>query len=324
LRFVCVDPAIGRWSTVADDLDAIRRRLDALAAGDRPGQVARVAMWLVAHLPEVAWNTVGDVAAQAQASPATVVRTLQRAGYAGFSEMQDAVRACLPPSELVWKLARGGEGGVTRTDDPSASTLSRIVDQEKTNLDQLEGTVGRDLPLLVDLLANADRIFVTASLTTVPLATHLAVHLDLLLGNVQFVEASTARAFTTFAQLEPGDAVVGLSFPRYAQATLDALTLAAQVARAVVITDRRGPGVAGAALTLKLPTLSEVHFSSSVALVTLTMALARMLHERVPERVEARLERVDRLWAELGLLHRPHRPRRARRPSTAGASGGRP
>ena len=283
---------------MADNLDAIRRRFDAVGDPAIPAQVGRVTVWVAAHLPEVAWNTVGEVAQAAQVSPATVVRALQRVGYSGYSDLQAHVRSSLPPSELVWKLARGAPAS-------GSSTLSRIVDQEKINLDQLETAVGRELPELARLLAAADHVIVTASLTSVPLGQHLATHLNLLLGTVEFAEAGTASTYVALTRLRPGDVVVGLSFPRYAQATLGTLGIASRTARAVVLTDRRGPTLPGAALTLKLPTLSEVHFSSSVALVTVTMALARLLHEAAPERVEENLSRIDRMWGELGLLHRP-------------------
>lgn len=290
---------------MAVELDAIRTDFDALAERSRPAQVARVAVWLASHLPEVAWNTVGDVAQSAGASPATVVRALQRAGYSGFSELQARVRACLPPSELVWKLARGD--GATAGN----STIGRIVEQEKANLDQLEAAVGREASELAGLLAEADRTWVTAALTSVPVGQHLALHLDLLLGNVAFMEAASVRSLTAIAALGPNDLVIGLSFPRYAQATLDDLAEAAKSVRTVVVTDRKGPALAGVTLTLKLPTVSEVHFSSSVALVTLTMALARLLHEREATRVEQNLARIDRSWADRGILRRPTRVRRA-------------
>lgn len=290
---------------MTNDLDAIRAQFDGMGAGARPSQAARVAAWVAAHLPEVAWNTVGDVAQAAHVSPATVVRALQRAGYRGYSDLQDRVRGSLPPSELVWKLARGSA-------TPSgSSSLTAIVEQEKANLDHLEAAVGKDLPRLVDFLVEAQRVLVTASLTTVALGQHLAVHLDILLANVEFVEAGSSRAVSALAHLHPHDLVIGLSFPRYARATLDELAMAARHARAVVLTDRRGPGVPSASLVVKLPSMSEVHFSSSVTLVALTMALARLLHERAPARIEANLARTDQLWADLGLWHRSSRARHA-------------
>lgn len=300
---------------MADNLDAIRRRFDALAQGEVPGQIGRITAWVAAHLPEVAWNTVGEVAQAAEVSPATVVRALQRAGFAGYSDLQDHVRLGLPPSELVWKLARGASTS-------GRSTLASIVEQEKANLDQLEGAVGRELPLLAGVLAEAPRVLVTASLTSVPLGQHLATHLDLLLGTVSFAEAGTARAYAALVGLRPDDLVIGLSFPRYAQLTLEHLDIASRTARTVIVTDRRGPNLAGAFLTLKLPALSGVHFSSSVAIVTVTGALARLLHEQAPGRVEDNLSRIDGLWGDLGILHRQPGGRGRRGP--AGRADGAP
>lgn len=286
------------------DVQDLRERCQVLAESTASPQMALVAAWLCEHLPEVAWNTVDDVAAQSCASPATVVRALQRLGFSGYSDLQARLRARLPRSELVWKLTR------SESTDPGTNRLAGIVDQEKNNLDQLESTVGPDLAYLVPLLATSGRIFVTAALTTVPLAEHLATHLNLLLDNVRFMEAGTADGFSLLATLREGDLVIGLSFPRYAQATLDTLHVAAETHPTVVLTDRHGPEVPHAQLTLRLPSGSRVHFSSSVALVTLTMALAHLLHQEAPERVEANLGRVDQTMARLGLLHHDRSPSR--------------
>lgn len=299
------------------NLDAIRQRFDTLVRGEVPGQVGRVTAWVAAHLPEVAWSTVGDVAQAAQASPATVVRALQRAGYAGYSDLQDHVRSGLPPSELVWKLARGAAAS-------GRSTLGSIVEQEKANLDQLEGAVGRELPALAGMLAEAPRVLVTASLTSVPLGQHLATHLALLLGTVDFAEAGTARAYAALGDLRPDDLVIGLSFPRYAQLTLAHLAIASRTSPTVILTDRRGPSLPQARLTLRLPAQSGVHFSSSVAVVAATMALARLLHEEVPGRIEDSLSRIDAMWGELGLLHRPPGGRGPRRRRGADSPSARP
>lgn len=290
------------------DLGLLQSRCRDLAGTSSSPQMARVAAWLVDHVAEVAWHTVDDLAHETDASPATVVRTLQRLGFTGYSDLQARVRARLPGSELVWKLTRSEPAA------PGLFGLTQIIDQEKNNLAQLEATVGPALPTLVPLLSGAQRIFVTASLTTVPLAQHLAMHLNLLLDNVRFMEAGTAEGFSLLSTLRSGDLLIGLSFARYAQATLETLALVARTHDVVVLTDWHGPDIPGARMILKLPSGSHVHFSSSVPLVTLTMVLARLLHEEAPSRVEANLSRVDRALSDLGLLQHERSSARARPP----------
>lgn len=290
------------------DLGRLQGSCRDLADASSSPQMARVAAWLVDHVTEVAWHTVDDVARETDASPATVVRTLQRLGFTGYSDLQARVRARLPGSELVWKLTRSEPAA------PGLVGMTQIIDQEQSNLLQLSSAVGPALPVLVPLLTEAHRIFVTAALTTVPLAQHLAMHLNLLLDNVRFMEAGTADGFSLISTLREGDVLIGLSFARYARATLETLSLAAQTQDVVVLTDRRGPDIPGARMVLRLPSGSRVHFSSSVTFVTLTMVLARLLHEAAPTRVEANLARVDHALSDLGLLQHEHNPARARPP----------
>ncbi|MCL6594703.1 MAG: MurR/RpiR family transcriptional regulator [Firmicutes bacterium] len=281
---------------MVEGLDATRRRLaDMGQAGPEP--TARVAAWLAAHLPEVAWRTVAEVARAAEVSPATVVRTAQRAGYRGYPALQAEVRAHLPSSELVWKLRRAPAAA-----QPSGA-LRRVVEQEKNNLDQLALMPDDTLAAFVDMLAAARRVYVVASLASVPLGEYVALHLGLILGNVRFAEPSTVDALAMLAEVEADDLVVGLSFPRYARATLETIAACARKGcRTVVITDRSGPGLPEATMVLKLPARSATPFSSSVSLMAVTAATEVLLHERLVERVEANMARVDRTWSESGVL----------------------
>ncbi len=294
---------------MAETLERIRRRLQGVTDGPTSPQTAQVTEWVGRHLPEVAWTTVEGVAHAVGTSTATVVRVAQRAGYAGYAELQAAVRAQLPPSELVWKLASQTAGR------SHPSLLGQVVRQDQTNLEDLEAAVGADVDRVVDLLVQARQIHVTAALTTVPLAQYVTMHLGLLLGPAEFVEAGTGPAFRMLAGLTAGDVVIGVTFARYARATLEILANAVPHAATILVTDRGGPDVPGVTVALKLPAQSPVHFSSSATLMTLTAALVALLHHRAPERVERNLAQVDAVWSSLRLVTDTQGSARARPPS---------
>ena len=77
--------------------DALQQQL-ATVARDAPPKLASFALWLIDHLPNVAFSSIRGVAAQAGTNPNTVTRLAQRLGFAGFHAFRAEVRQALAPS----------------------------------------------------------------------------------------------------------------------------------------------------------------------------------------------------------------------------------
>lgn len=258
---------------------------------------SKVSDWINDNIFEIAWTGIEDVSRHIGVSTATVVKTVKQCGFEGYSDLQRKIREEIPDGSLVWKAFQ---------EHPQESVLTPIgavIADEKSNLDQLESAVAPVFKDFVSELLQSPRILVVASLMTAPIAEYLGLHLRLLLGNVDFADAGSSQAWLRLRDMGPADCVIGLSYPRYSQATLDFLTKAALVSSHVMlITDLTGPALPKMKLTINLPSKSHYHYSSNVSLMALVHILARGLTQSAPDRVAKNLEAVDTIWSQLSVL----------------------
>ena len=259
--------------------------------------LAKAADWLSRNAPEVAWHGIEDIAKQIEVSPATLLRAIKQCGFDGYSDLQKKIREQLPDSSLVWKLFQ---------ENPTEATLTpigAIVANEKANLDQLESLLTPVIDELLSTLLKAGRILVVASLMTAPIAEYLSLHLRLLLRRVEYVDASSSQAWLHFRELGDEDCVLGLSYPRYSEATRRFLKKTLErTSHVILMTDQAGPMLQGIQLTVRLPSMSHYHYSSNVSLMALTQILARGLSHHDPERIMSNLNEADEIWSQLNVL----------------------
>jgi DNA-binding MurR/RpiR family transcriptional regulator len=267
------------------DLESLRNTLQQQASDLSPSS-KKVLDWILRNTLRIAWTGVENVAQQAGVSTATVVKTLKQCGFEGYSDLQRKIRDQMPDSFLVARTFQGDSG--------ESSMISSVIHDEKANLDQLEGSIAHTLPRLLQLLLDARKVYIAASNMTTPLAEYFALHLELLLGNVSFVDAGNVQSWLVLRNLTEDDCVIGLSFPRYSQFTGSFLLQAAEQTRKIVLmTDYVGPSLSEADLTVHLPAHSHYYQSSHVSLTALLQILARYLAQESPERIASNLEAAD-------------------------------
>lgn len=277
----------------------IREKLQG-ALPKAPPRVQTALVWLEQHIPEVAWNGIEGVSQEAEVSPATMVRAVQSAGFAGYVELQRQVRDLGPSPSLAWRLFREHES------DGPGDIITSVVRQETSNLEQLGQILRPQLPALLTWLLQRRRIVVAASLMTAALADHLALHLRLLLGAVDYVDASSSEAWLRIRDLNAEDGVIGVSYPRYSEATAAFLARAhCRTPHIVFLTDLAGASPKNVTMTVRLPSASESHYSSTVALMSLIQILAHELASREPERIRQNIDQADVIWRELNGLGYP-------------------
>lgn len=271
------------------NLESLRISLQQQASGLSPSG-RKVLDWILRNTLKIAWTGIEDVAQQVGVSTATVVKTLQQCGFEGYSDLQRRIRDQMPDSFLVARAFQGNPG--------ETSLVNSVIQDDKANLDQLEGSIAPVLPRLVGLLLNARNVHIVASNMSTEIAQYFALHMELLLANVTFVDAGSFQSWLVLRKMTEEDCVVGLSFPRYSQFTRSFLLQAVSRTRNVaLITDYAGPGLSEAELTIHLPAHSHYHQISQVSLMALLQILARYLAKESPERVATNLEAVDSIRA---------------------------
>ncbi len=320
-RVFCHVPHTGRQlpRAMSEQWPSLERLLRGKAPGLSPS-LAHTALWLAEHLPEVAWRTVDEIAAAARVSPASVVRCLQQVGFDGYNGFRRTVQQGLPASELVWELTRD-HAPVTA----QASVVGRVIQQEVENLGRLEQLAGQDMQDLArDLAASRTSVFL-GSITSAPFAAHAATELNILLGKVRHFDPATGEAWLFVRDAQPDDVVVGICFPRYAEATLKLLRAVKNKVRGVwLLTDEIGPRDSeDIGRLVRLPVTSHGSFGSKASLVALVEILTELLADLAPDPVLGNVDEADEIWrgAKFLNMHAAKPPHGTGRPAAGGRSG---
>ena len=274
-------------------LEVIRAAAGQLSPSER--RVAEV----VARDPEaVAFGTVAEVAKKAGTSGPTVVRLADRLGYAGFVGLQARVR-----DELAHRL----RPAVQRIrSQPGGPLVERVLEAELDNVRHTLGALddGR-FERAVELLGDADRrLWVLASEQTRALGLQLANELALLRDGVGVLGGSEFGVVTRLAALSKGDVVVVIDLRRHERWLVSAAALAARRgATRIAVTDSElSPLCDGAACALVVSAAAAGPFDSQVGMLALFNALVGGVAARHRRRVARRIEALERIWGESGVL----------------------
>lgn len=167
-------------------------------------------------------------------SESTVVRFANELGFSGYPKLQKALQELIKNKlTTVQRLELSNdyvsEGyalkGVLKADmENIRATL------EKINYNTFEEVVNK--------IFEAKRIYIIGLRSSTALAEFLGFYLNIILQNVKTVGYGISDIFEQMINVEEGDLVIGIGFPRYASRTIDALAFAQdRGADVVAITD---------------------------------------------------------------------------------------
>ena len=186
----------------------IRSRLGELSPNDR-----RIARQLLDHDVEAPFETAESLAAKAGVSKAAVVRFATRVGFAGFSDLHEALRL-----EAIARLRRGRSEPA-----PAGGVLERWVERARADLDATaEGLDRRVFQAAVALLCRGNgKLGIFGYRKSAALAEYAYYLLNPLLANVWPIAAGEPGIADHLIDLEPRDRLVAFTFKRYAKVTAD-------------------------------------------------------------------------------------------------------
>lgn len=199
-----------------DDLrEAIARRHDSLS-----GRLRQIAEFAVDHPNEVALNTVSAIAEAIGVQPSSIVRFANAFGYDGFSEMQRVFRSRLvaqasPGYRARFVSAQSSKRARSAGPDP-ATVLQREVADDAAALEELAHSVEpRQLNRAVELLANAQTIYLIAQGRSFPVAHYLAYALGRLELRAHLIDGVGGLTRIVGQMATADDLLFAVSFREY-------------------------------------------------------------------------------------------------------------
>ena len=255
----------------------------------------KVATFILDHYEQAAFMTAAKLGATVGISESTVVRFAYCLGYEGYPQFQDAL-ADWVKNKLNSVQKIGAKYGKSTQSEILTSVLT--TDMENIN-DTIEHVDPQAFETAVDIILNAEHVYIVGIRSCEPLARFLYFYLNMIRGNVILLAStSTSEIFEQMIRIDEKDAMIGISFPRYSMRTLKAMELANdRNAKVVSITDTiHSPMCLYSSCNLMAKSEMVSIVDSLAAPLSLINALVGALCLKRPDDVRKTLESLEDVW----------------------------
>lgn len=256
-----------------------------------------IATYILGNYEKAAYMTAAKLGAIVGVSESTVVRFAIELGYAGYPEMQKALK------ELVrTKLTSVQRMEVTNTLIGDSDILEKVleadIDKIHRTLDEINRQAFYDA---VDKIIAAKRIYIIGVRSSASLAGFLDYSFRMMFDNVKFIQTTSgSEMFEQIMRIGEGDVMIAISFPRYSKRIINAVEFArSRGADVVGITDSKQSPIAAYSDQLLTVYSDMASFVDSlVAPFSIINALIVALAKKKQEELTVRLHELEDIWDE--------------------------
>ncbi len=257
-----------------------------------------IADYILNNYDKVAFMTAAKLGEMVGVSESTVVRFANAIDYGGYpklqKELQGLVRTKLTTVQRIELSDNYDE----------ESLIKKVI---KSDLDNITKTIEevdkRIFTEALNSIISAEKVYIIGVRSSKVLAQYLGFYLNFLLDNVHEVPSGANDIFDQLINVTENDVVIGISYPRYAKKTLDALIFASKKNATVIgITDKMTSPIANISnytLTAKSNMASFV--DSLVAPMSLINAIIIGLSMRDKEAISEKFRNLENIWDEYDI-----------------------
>jgi DNA-binding MurR/RpiR family transcriptional regulator len=248
----------------------------------------------------VGFASTQEVGQRAKVDAATVVRFSQLLGYKGFADLRNAIRNTVPAYlTAAEKVSRTLE----RNDQPK-DVIDSVYSQDIDNIRAASrANSAADLTAAMTKLDQAREVYVIGSGLSAAVAMTFAHQLNLVGISAKTVTGNFVQGAVEVAHVAATDVVVAISLWRYVRETTALVRAASQTAASTIcLTDSRLAPFAEYADVLLVGYTQSLEVPHSItSLITLCNVLTSGVALMNPTRALARLEMIEKLYAESGV-----------------------
>jgi len=232
-----------------------------------------------------------------------VVRFASELGYDGYPDMQRSlqkmIRSRLTTVQRI-EVTNDRLGG----QDLLSMVLQSDIEKIRVTLEELD----RDsFDRAVDAIVGAKRIYIIGVRSSAALASFLHFYFNLIFDDVRLVSSNTASEFfERLLRVGEGDAVIGMSFPRYSSRTIQAMSFARDRGATTIAFTDSGSSPLASICQYKLLARSEMasFVDSLVAPLSLINALLVEVSRRKNDELEHTFQALEDIWDEYGVYEK--------------------
>lgn len=276
---------------------------------------------LLQDYPHALLESATALAGRCGTSASTVVRFFAKLGYSSYAEAQREARA-----EVTARLQTAAQRAPV-TLGAQRSLEACVDDTLLHDLHNIQAThQGLDLPafkaMAQRLAEDRGRIYVLGLLNSAPVASWLALHLNMCRPGVQELGAGAISAIDQLAWIGPDDVLLAFSVRRYAATSVQlAQRFQAAGAQVLALTDSAAAPLARHAThRLQVHTSNASPFNSYTSAFFLGNALIAAVAQLRRDAIAQALTRRDALWQNFDQQLMAEDLQRRAQDSSAGAA----
>ena len=254
-----------------------------------------IAEYILNNYDKAAFMTAAKLGQKVSVSESTVVRFANVLNYDGYPKLQKALQ------ELIRnKLTTVQRIEMTSELDKSMvlkSVLKADMNNLRLTIDELDNNI---FETVVDRIFEAQTIYVLGLRSSAPLAQFMGYYLSFIFSNVRIVTSGVNDIFEQLVHIKEGDLLIGISFPRYASRTIEAMAFAKNKgAEIVALTDSPiSPLTTYADYTLLARSDMASFVDSLVAPLSLVNALIVALGISKKSDIASEFTELEKMWDE--------------------------
>ena len=259
----------------------------------------RIAEFLRKDYDQAVFMTASKLADRLGTSESTVVRFAVAIGYSGYPQLQqhlrESIRTILTTRQrIATKLEPESFEGSLR------SSFVRDMNNVRTTFEGLDFSVIHEVAKSIQ---SAHRVYILGMRSSKVLADYLDFYLSFLHDNVVSFHHGAGDYYDEMVNMEPGDVVIAISFPRYARLTIDLAKIIRELGITIhAITDSPEAPINEYADKSIYATYSiESFIDSHVAPMALINALITAIAYDNLQGSAAKFQRLEDIWQTQGV-----------------------
>lgn len=257
-----------------------------------------IAEYILNNYDKAAFMTAAKLGEKVGVSESTVVRFANALDYDGYPRLQKALQ------ELVRnKLTTVQRIQMTSELDQSMvlkSVLKADMNNIRMTIDEIDN---QDFEDVIDRIFLAENLYVLGLRSAAPLAEFMGYYLSFIFNNVRIVTSGVNDVFEQIMHIKEDDLLIGISFPRYASRTIEAMEFARSKGTEIIaITDSYlSPLTTYADHTLLARSDMASFVDSLVAPLSLINALIVAISLRQKEDISSNFSQLESIWSEYNV-----------------------
>lgn len=275
--------------------DEINKRIDSMSKGHKA-----IATYILDNYDKAAYMTASKLGEATGVSESTVVRFTMELGFDGYPHFQNTLK-----EELKSKLTSVQRLNATDRFEDDASAIRDVIqsdiDNLKTTLNEVSTEAFDDA---VKTILGARKIYLMGLRSSSPLSSFMHFYMTLLFDEVVHIHSNSANeVFEQIMPISSNDVMIGISFPRYSQRTINSMAYAKKKgAKVIVITDKDNTALTENADIKLLAKSSMASFVDSLAApLSLINALLVTLGMHRKEHIQSSFEALEELWSQYSV-----------------------